>query len=82
MPVVFCEIGGNSPGRFKPAITLHIEQLPPAGKQSVTTTISSNNMLNPNLIHIFIAYFRMGSPVYLLCMIYGRFSTELPSNLS
>lgn len=38
---------GNSPGRFRPAITLHIEQLPPAAKHLVTSKIiTNNNILN------------------------------------
>lgn len=45
--VVFCgSTGGNSPGRFRPAITLHIEQLSPAAKPLVTKTIITKNMLN------------------------------------
>lgn len=45
--VIFCgSTCGNSPGRFRPAITLHIEQLPPAAKHRVTTKTITKNILN------------------------------------
>lgn len=44
---------GNSPGRFKPAITLHIEQLPPAAKHLVTSKIITKNILNNRGVCIF-----------------------------
>lgn len=45
--VMFCgSTGGNSPGRFRPAITLHIEQLSPAAKHLVTKKKITKQILN------------------------------------